>query len=300
MDYLVTMQDAGRTIKSILKNNLLLSSTAVARLVRQEGGILRNGQPARTIDTVSPGDVVAVSMGEPLPLVAQNCPIPVIWEDGYLLVLNKPAHMAVHHSTLTPETPTVERVITALGLPFHPVNRLDKGTTGLMVVAKSGYVHNLLRQTLHGDGFQRSYLALCEGCPTPLKGRIDAPIAREEGSVLKRCVSPQGAQAVSDYQVMSTRGNHSSVLLRPETGRTHQLRVHMAHMGHPLLGDWLYGTERQELITRPALHSAQLNMVHPITHERLHFQAPLPQDMALYADATVSCQNLPCEKGGVF
>lgn len=126
---------------------------------------------------------------------------------------------------------------------FHVVNRLDKGTTGLMAVAKSGYIHDRLRRTLHTDGFYREYRAVCVGCPKPPAGTIDAPISRDETSAVRRMVRPDGQQAVSHYEVLSQRDGLSFVKLQPETGRTHQLRVHMAHIGCPLAGDWLYGTE---------------------------------------------------------
>lgn len=279
MTYTVPPDQAGFTVKTILKRTLQVSSTAIAGLTRQEGGILCNGHPIRTIDTVSSSDVLTIALGDDAPMVGNACPIPIVYEDGALLVLNKPANMAVHHSTLNPDTPTVEQALG--GFPFHPVNRLDKGTTGLMVVAKSGYIHTILQQKLHSGNFQRTYLALCQGCPQPMEGQINAPIGRADGSAIARCVTPEGAEAVSDYRVVSRQGDCALVWLSPQTGRTHQLRVHMAHIGHPLLGDWLYGTENKALIPRPALHSATLTMTHPLTGERLVLEAPLPADMAI-------------------
>ena len=150
-----------------------------------------------------------------------------------------------------------------------------------MVIAKSGYVHDLLRRTLHTGDFYREYRALCVGCPQPLSGTIDAPIGRDETSLVRRCVRPDGVAAVSHYEVLSVQKNGLSLLkLLPETGRTHQLRLHMAHIGCPLAGDWLYGTEDHDLIARPALHSAYLSFRHPISGEMLNFSLPLPEDMA--------------------
>ncbi|WP_409969499.1 RluA family pseudouridine synthase [Bengtsoniella intestinalis] len=279
MTYIVTDDQQGSTVKTVLKHTLQVSSTTLSRLRRQEGGILRNGAPVRTIDTVSTGDVLEIALGDDAPMVGETCPLPVVYEDGALLVLDKPAGMAVHHSTLNPDTPTVEQVVLDMGLPFHVVNRLDKGTTGLMVVAKSGYIHSILQQKLHSGDFQRTYLAICDGCPSPLQGQINAPIGRKDGSAIARCVRDDGAVALSDYKVLSHHDDRSLVWLSPQTGRTHQLRVHMAHLGCPLTGDWLYGTENQSLITRPALHSATLTMTHPLTGERLVLEAALPEDM---------------------
>ena len=198
------------------------------------------------------------------------------------MVLNKPAGMTAHASNFLPDTPTVAGALAwqrGADFIFHVVNRLDKGTTGLMVVAKSGYVHDRLRRTLHSDGFCREYRAICIGCPVPPSGTIDAPIGRDETSAIRRVVRPDGQYAVSHYEVLSSRNGLSFVKLLPETGRTHQLRVHMASIGHPLAGDWLYGTEDPGLILRPALHSYTLTMTHPVTGELLHFTAPIPADM---------------------
>lgn len=289
MTYTVTPEQAGFTVKTILKQHLLVSSSAISRLTRQDSGLLCNGAPIRTIDTVKPGDVLAIALGDDTPMVGAHCPLEIIFEDGAFLALNKPAGMAVHHATLSPDTPTVEEILVGLGLPFHPVNRLDKGTTGLMVVAKSGYVHTLLQQKLHSGDFARTYLAVCDGCPQPLQGQINAPIARQAGSAIARCVDVDGAMAVSDYRVISHGQNRSLVWLSPQTGRTHQLRVHMAHMGWPLTGDWLYGVEDQALISRPALHSATLTMTHPLTGVPLQLEAPIPGDMMalLHGQTTV-------------
>ena len=149
-----------------------------------------------------------------------------------------------------------------------------------MVVAKSGHVHDLLRRSLHTPDFRREYRAVCLGRPQPEEGTIDAPIGRDETSTVARKIRPDGAAAVSRYRVLETRGDLSLVKLLPETGRTHQLRVHMASIGCPLAGDWLYGMEDPALIARPALHSWALTLVHPITGEVLRLTAPLPQDMA--------------------
>ena len=163
---------------------------------------------------------------------------------------------------------------------FHSVNRLDKGTTGLMVVAKSGYVHDLLRRALHTPRFYREYRGICVGCPEPEAGTIDAPIGRDPDSVVGRMVRPDGAPAVSEYRVLRQGNGRSLVQLVPKTGRTHQLRLHMAYLGCPLVGDWLYGEEVPEVIARPALHACRLELVHPVTGEMLHLEAPLPEDMA--------------------
>ena len=282
----ITAGEDGSTVRHILKAKLHFSSHAISRLTRSENGILVNGQHARTTFVLHTGDVLTVETGDHRPprveVIPGDWPLPIVWEDGHLLVVDKPAGMTAHASNFLPDTPTVAGALAwsrGTDFVFHSVNRLDKGTTGLMVVAKSGYVHDLLRRSLHTDRFIREYRGICMGCPDPKSGTIDAPIGRDESSAIARMVRPDGQSAVSHYEVLSSQGGLSLVRLLPETGRTHQLRVHMASIGHPLAGDWLYGTEDPELIARPALHSYALTLTHPVTGEILHLTAPLPEDM---------------------
>ena len=287
VSYTVSPQEDGATVRHILKAKLHFSSHAISRLTRAENGILVNGQHARTTCILHTGDVVTAEAGDhrqpkvlPTP---GDWPLPIIWEDGYLLVVNKPAGMTAHASNFLPDTPTVAGALAwsrGTDFIFHSVNRLDKGTTGLMVVAKSGYVHDLLRRSLHTPRFIREYRAVCVGFPEPESGTIDAPIGRDETSTVARMVRPDGLPAVSHYEVLFKGDGLSLVKLVPETGRTHQLRLHMASIGHPLAGDWLYGTEDPALIARPALHSCTLTLTHPVTGEVLHLTAPLAEDMA--------------------
>lgn len=286
LTYEVTPEEDGVCVRHILKAKLHFSTHAVARLTRVESGIAVNGSHARTVDMVHAGDVVVVRADDLRPPklrpVPGNWPLPVVYEDEHLLVVNKPAGMTAHASNFLPDTPTVAGALAWQRGPdfiFHVVNRLDKGTTGLMAVAKSGYIHDRLRRMLHTDSFRREYRAVCMGCPEPPAGTIDAPIGRDESSTVRRMVRPDGQRAVSHYEVLSVRNGLSFVRLVPETGRTHQLRVHMASIGHPLAGDWLYGREDPALIPRPALHACALSLTHPVTGELLHLTAPLPEDM---------------------
>ena len=161
----------------------------------------------------------------------------------------------------------------------HFVSRLDKGTSGLLIAAKSGYVHDRLRRALHSDNLRREYRAVAVGAVTPDHGVIDAPIGRADGSIIRRCVRADGLPSLTEYETLQTNERFTLLRLRPQTGRTHQLRVHMAYLGYPLAGDWLYGTEDKNLIARPALHSYELWFTQPITGQELHFTAPIPQDM---------------------
>lgn len=283
---IITPEEAGSTVRHILKATLHFSSHAISRLTRAETGILVNGVRSRTTRILEAGDLLTVETGDHRPprtaVTPGDWPLPVVWEDGHLLVVNKPAGMTAHASNFVPDTPTVAGALAwerGTEFVFHPVNRLDKGTTGLMVVAKSGYVHDLLRRSLHTPRFYREYRGICMGCPQPLHGTVDAPIGRNEASVVARMVRPDGVPAVSEYEVLVQGDGMSFLKLVPQTGRTHQLRVHMAYLGCPLAGDWLYGKEEPELIGRPALHSYALKLIHPVTGERLELTAPLPADM---------------------
>ena len=282
----ISPEDDGATVRHILRAKLHFSSRAISRLTRTPTGILVNGQHARTTCILHTGDTLTVETGDQREvkhqIVPGNWPLPIVWEDGHLLVVNKPAGMTAHASNLVPDTPTVAGALAwerGTDFLFHSVNRLDKGTTGLMVIAKSGYVHDLLRKSLHTGSFYREYRAVCVGCPPLKSGTVDAPIGRDESSLVARMIRPDGVPAVSHYEVLQTSNNFSLLRLIPETGRTHQLRIHMSSLGCPLVGDWLYGTEDHTLITRPALHSYSLRLTHPVTGETLCLTAPIPEDM---------------------
>ncbi len=282
----ITEKEQGSNLRTYLKSALGFSSHAISSLVHTKGGILVNGSRPICNIVLHAGDLLQVQISDRKPPrskpTACDIPLEIVYEDKYLLVINKPAGMVSLFSQSHPETPSVPGALVChLGenTPLHIVSRLDKGTTGLMVVAKNGYVHNLLRKLLHTPQFYRGYQAVCIGCPTPKEGVIDLPIGRADGSIVKRCIRADGAPSLSRYRVLERHGGLTLLALLPETGRTHQLRVHCAAIGHPLAGDWLYGTENRELIPRPALHSAELWLTHPVTGNALHLTAPLPEDM---------------------
>lgn len=282
----IAKQEQGIKIRTYLKSTLGFSSHAISSLVHTKDGILVNGSRPICNVVLQAGDRLQVQISDRKPphseAVPCEEPLEIVYEDDYLLAVNKPAGMVSLFSQSHPETPSVPGVLVRhLGedTPFHIVSRLDKGTTGLMVVAKSGYVHNLLRKLLHTPEFHRGYQAVCVGCPEPEEGVINLPIGRADGSIVKRCVREDGAPSLSRYRVLERHGDLTLLDLLPETGRTHQLRVHCAAIGHPLAGDWLYGTENRDLISRPALHSSTLCLTHPITGKELCLTAPLPEDM---------------------
>ena len=286
LTHTVLPEEEGRMVKGILRGSLQLSYTLLKSLKWRENAILLNGQSVHVNAIVHAGDVVSVALSERTPredLYCENTAAPnIVYEDEDLLVLNKPAGVAMHPKADDAAAPSLAAMLTGYlgeGSVPHFVSRLDKGTSGLLIAAKSGYVHDRLRRALHSSELRREYRAVAVGLVTPPCGVINAPIGRADGSIIRRCVREDGLVSRTEYEVLQTTERFTLLRLRPETGRTHQLRVHMAYLGHPLAGDWLYGTEDKNLIARPALHSYELWFTQPVTGQELHFTAPIPQDM---------------------
>lgn len=286
LTYTVTPEEDGRMVKGILRGSLQLSYTLLKSLKWRENAILLNGQSVHVNAIVHAGDVVSVALSERTPredLYCANAAKPdIVYEDDDLLVLNKPAGIAMHPKSGDASASSLAAMLTSYlgeGSVPHFVSRLDKGTSGLLIAAKNGYVHDRLRRALHSSDLRREYRAVAVGRVEPPRGVIDAPIGRAEGSIIRRCVCADGLQSLTEYETLQVNDRFTLLRLRPQTGRTHQLRVHMAYLGHPLAGDWLYGTEDKTLIARPALHSYELLFTQPVTGLELHFTAPIPQDM---------------------
>lgn len=286
LTYTVTPEEDGRMVKGILRGSLQLSYTLLKSLKWRENAILLNGQSVHVNTIVHAGDTVSVVLSERTPredLYCANAAKPdIVYEDDDLLVLNKPAGVAMHPKSGDASVPSLAAMLTSYlgeGSVPHFVSRLDKGTSGLLIAAKNGYVHDRLRRALHSSDLRREYRAVAVGRVEPPYGVIDAPIGRAEGSIIRRCVRADGLPSLTEYETLQVNDRFTLLRLRPQTGRTHQLRVHMAYLGHPLAGDWLYGTEDKTLIARPALHSYELWFTQPVTGQELHFTAPIPQDM---------------------
>ena len=274
MNYTVRPEEDGRKVRDILRRSMGVSYTAL-KSAKWNGRIRLNGETVRADAVVSPGDLVSIEWAEDEP-VYQIKPFPmaieVPWMDEHLMVVVKPAGIASQASRNHPEDSLENAVYAYFGCPEHfiyrPVNRLDKGTGGLMVIARTPHTQHLLQRQLHTPAFRRRYLALTDGVPEEPEGTLDFPIAKMPGSTVKRTVCDSGKPSRTRYRTLRTENGGTLILLELETGRTHQIRVHLSLIGCPVRGDFLYGTERPaEFPGCFALHSAMLEMVHPITGE---------------------------------
>jgi len=287
LDLYITAELAGIRTDTLLKKRLGLSGTVVRRVKWLPEGILVDGRRVNTRFCPTEGQVLSVQLSDPerrSGIVPTPGPLDIVFEDEDVIVLNKAPGLSVH--------PGPGHFYDTLGNfllhyydqsgqegDFHPVHRLDRGTSGLIVAAKHPHAQEVLKLQLHTEHFRRGYLAVCEGVPVPSEGTIDAPLGPKDGSLVEQTVRSDGKRARTHYRVLEEKNGRALLRLDLDTGRTHQIRVHMAHIGHPLTGDFLYGTEDRALIPRTALHSAYLSFRHPITGERLEFELELPKDM---------------------
>ncbi len=274
----VTPAQDGRTVGSLMRRELSMADGLISSAKFRENGILVNGRRVRVTDRVHAGDTLSVDVSDrdgnhAAPL---DIPVDTLWEDDCLAVLYKPAGICVYGEGFA-NLAGILACKWGKDIAFHPVNRLDVGTTGLMLAAKDGYTHDRLRRMLHTDAFRREYIAVTQGAPSPPSGVIGLPIGRDPGPDGRRAVDPAGLDSRTDYEVICARAGRALVRLRLHTGRTHQIRVHMAAIGCPLVGDTLYGAADRGL-DRPALHSRRVTLTHPVTGGTIDASAPPPDD----------------------
>ena len=276
MEYTVREQEDGWRVRDILRRSMEVSYTAM-KSAKWNGRLTLNGEPVYTDAKVQAGDTVRIEWAEETPAYRPrrfDLPVEVPFEDEYLTAVVKPAPLASQSSRNHPDDSLENAMFTRCGCPenyvYRPVNRLDKGTSGLMMIAKTPHVQHLLQRQLHTPRFRRRYLALTDGVPAEKAGVIDLPIAKEEGATVKRKACPEGKPSRTRYRVLEERDGKALILLELETGRTHQIRVHLSAIGCPVRGDFLYGTEQlEEFPGCFALCSAVLDAVHPVTGKRI-------------------------------
>ena len=273
------------------------SSQNLVQLKKDPYAVRANGIPCFMNHILQPGDTLTLHIheehsSEKIPPV--ELPLDIIYEDEDLMVINKPAGMPIHPSMnnyYNSLANSLAYYFAQQNCPFvfRCINRLDRDTSGLTIVAKH-YVSAGMLSTMIANkassGITREYLAIVKGSVLPSEDTITAPLGRKEGSIIERCVDfEKGESAVTHYRVLDEKNGHSLVSLILETGRTHQIRIHMKYLGYPLIGDYLYNPDMEQ-IQRQALHAWKLSFVHPITGEKMQFTAPLPEDMAKVAGDT--------------
>ena len=268
-------------LSSFLREEMKMSAGLMNKRKWQDG-ILVNGVPHHTDFAVKVGDVITVDLSEPLPeYPAEDGELTVLYEDDHLLAVDKPAGMLIHPSRSRNDGTLANLVVgyyqkTGQKSAFHPVTRLDRDTFGVTLLAKNAYAHALMQET----ALQKTYHALTLGGPKEDSGMIDAPIARRELPSLLRYVSPEGKPSLTEFRVLE-RGEFCRLALLPITGRTHQLRVHCAYMGYPILGDPQYGSEASKAVSAKLelesqlLCAKRLEFTHPITGEEMCLESKM-------------------------
>jgi len=315
--YIIPEAEDGWLLKTILLRRMHVSRKLQSRLKLTEQGITLNGQRVYISVHVQAGDVVEIRMEKETSedILPQPIPFEIIYEDEHILIVNKEAGMIVHpthgHYTGTLANGVVDYWLKKEeAFRFRAVHRLDQETTGVLAIAKNPYVHQHISEQMIDNRVDKKYLALVHGTPNPEQGEIDGPIDRDPEEPHRRIVTPDGYPSLTKYKMLESWGKGSLVQLKLETGRTHQIRVHMTSIGCPLIGDKMYrhsvyreieGTVDRDLadealldslpesareivrldqsMPRQALHAFELSFEHPVTHEMMTFQAPLPEDM---------------------
>ena len=288
MEINYTVKNDKQTINQILQSELKISSRLLFKLIKMHR-ILLNNEPCDTRNCVFSGDILTIDFNyeeDNSNIVPTKLNLNIVFEDDWILVVNKPAGIAIHPSVLHYSDSLCNGIrfyFDKIGLKkkIRPVNRLDLNTSGLVVFAKCEYIQECLINQMKNNQFKKDYLAVCNGIFENKSGTINLPIARKDNSIIERCISENGQVAITHYKVLKEFDYYSLVKCYLETGRTHQIRVHMSAIGHSLLGDSLYGSV-SDLIDRQALHCYNLQFVHPVYNNNLSFFGDLPNDFKFF------------------
>ncbi|GAA0432801.1 RluA family pseudouridine synthase [Lentibacillus halophilus] len=293
MHWVITKQHDGQAVGHYLQHELSFSKRLIKHIIHGGGDIRVNQQRQTLRCTLHEGDALTVTFPAERKgshMVPETMPLDIVYEDDAVLILHKPAGIASIPSRLHSSGTIANGVLAHYekqGLPytFHVVTRLDRQTSGLMLIAKHRWSHSMLSHMQKKGSIWRAYYAVIEGNPEQEKGSICKPIGRKKDSIIERTVTTDGKHAETHYEVVDTSSSHTLVDVRLETGRTHQIRVHFSHMGHPLAGDDLYGGSTDRVI-RQALHCHQLQFDHPITGAPMCFTAAIPSDISQLMQTT--------------
>ena len=285
----LTADRAGERLDQFLARSVEGLTRSAAQRLLEEGAVTRSGRPARKNDKTSPGDVLEVVLPDPAPvdLLPQNIPLDIVYEDDSLLVVNKPKGMVVHPAPGNPDGTMVNALLwhcagrlSGIGGVMRPgiVHRIDKDTSGLLVVAKTDAAHQALTEQMSVHSIHRVYHAVVYGNLKEDAGFVEAPIGRDPKDRKKMAVTQQNSKyAYTGWQVLERFGNFTYIACKLKTGRTHQIRVHMASIGHPLAGDAVYGPKNCiRSLNGQCLHAKELGFVHPATGEWMQFDSSLP------------------------
>lgn len=282
--YQVEAQEGGKTLKQILKGSLGISSRLLSK-IKQGKMIHVNHKPAKYHEIVAEGDLIQISMEEaPNHFMPQDIPFEVVYEDVDLIVVNKQPGI-VSHPTKSHPVNTMANAATyylakkGIQCRIHFVNRLDMDTSGLLIIAKNPYAHHILSEQMQRNEVHKQYLTFVKGKMAEKSGTINAPIYRPTEDAIQRVVDPRGQEAITQYRVLEEYPEASMLEVTLLTGRTHQIRVHLSHLGHPIIGDTLYGEAAPELIARQALQAYRLAFKQPRYGHWVRVEAPLSEDL---------------------
>ena len=292
INYIIEKEDEGRKISGFLRGRGY-SYQNLVELKKIPESVVLNGEPIFLNARLNAGDalkirIIEAESSEHIP--PADIPLDIVYEDGDIIVLNKPAGMPTHPSRNNYDNTLANGLAKYFrdqgeDFVFRCTNRLDRDTSGLILVSKHMVSASIMGDMVRERRFSREYLAICKGSVTPNAGTIDVPLGRKSGSIIERCVDfENGERAVTHYEVVKEASGHSLVKLKLDTGRTHQIRIHMKYLGFPLIGDYLYNPD-YERMNRQALHSYRIEFDHPVTGEHMKFTCPLPEDMRWMEEA---------------
>ncbi len=288
LKHAITQVESQKEVKSVIKNNFKISSRLLSKL-KNNGSIKLNGNAVTVRKTVTSGDILTLEISDNnnSNITPKKLPFNILYEDEYLVAVNKPSGMPTHPSSNHHDDTLANAFMfhyQSKNVTFRPITRLDCDTTGVVLIAKDSVTCQRLTNEMQKGNILKEYYAVCVGIPNANSGIIDAKIERLENSVIKRKIGENGKQAITEYIVEKTdeEKNISLIHLYPKTGRTHQLRLHLSHIGCPIYSDFLYGTQIGD--NRALLHCYKLNFKHPFTDKEITINAPIPDDMRLFED----------------